>query len=42
MPSNTEITYALGLGDKVAGVTTNDTYPKEAVKTESRRYECER
>ncbi len=32
MPSNTEITYALGLGDKVAGVTTNDTYPKEAVK----------
>lgn len=29
MPSNTEITYALGLGDKVVGVTTNDTYPKE-------------
>ncbi|MBT2574744.1 ABC transporter substrate-binding protein [Bacillus sp. ISL-51] len=32
MPSNTEITYALGLGDKVVGVTTNDTYPKETKK----------
>ncbi|AKL86304.1 ABC transporter substrate-binding protein [Bacillus atrophaeus] len=34
MPSNTEITYALGLGDKVIGVTTNDTYPKEVKKVE--------
>lgn len=34
MPSNTEITYALGLGDKVVGVTTNDTYPKEVKKVE--------
>ncbi|MCY8986844.1 ABC transporter substrate-binding protein [Bacillus atrophaeus] len=34
MPSNTEITYALGLGDKVIGVTKNDTYPKEVKKVE--------
>ncbi|MDO3660487.1 ABC transporter substrate-binding protein [Bacillus sp. C28GYM-DRY-1] len=34
MPSNTEITYALGLGDNVVGVTTNDTYPKEVKKVE--------
>ncbi|MEC1791254.1 ABC transporter substrate-binding protein [Bacillus vallismortis] len=34
MPSNTEITYALGLGEKVVGVTKNDTYPKEVQKVE--------
>ncbi|MCC2930704.1 ABC transporter substrate-binding protein [Bacillus sp. LBG-1-113] len=34
MPSNTEIIYALGLGDKVVGVTKNDTYPKEVKQVE--------
>lgn len=34
MPSNTEITYALGLGKKVVGVTKNDTYPEEVKKVE--------
>ncbi|MDA7027456.1 ABC transporter substrate-binding protein [Bacillus sp. CLL-7-23] len=34
MPSNTEITYALGLGKKVVGVTDLDTYPKEVEKVE--------
>lgn len=29
-PSNTEILFALGLGDKVAGVTTYDNFPAEA------------
>src|SRR5690625_2230289 len=29
MPSNTEILFALGLGDKVIAVTENDTYPEE-------------
>ncbi|PHK50482.1 ABC transporter substrate-binding protein [Staphylococcus edaphicus] len=29
MPSNTEILYELGLGDKVIGVSTVDDYPKE-------------
>lgn len=29
MPSNTEITFALGQGDKVVGVSDNDTYPEE-------------
>ena len=29
MPSNTEILYELGLGDKVVGVSTVDDYPKE-------------
>ena len=29
-PSNTEILFALGLGDKVAGVTTLCNYPEEA------------
>lgn len=29
IPSNTEILFALGLGDKVVGVTTNDNYPEE-------------
>ncbi|EPX6958697.1 ABC transporter substrate-binding protein [Listeria monocytogenes] len=34
MPSNTEILFALDLGDKVKGVTTYDDYPKEAQKVE--------
>ncbi|GGB11874.1 ABC transporter substrate-binding protein [Macrococcus hajekii] len=29
MPSNTEILYEMGLGDKVVGVTTNDDYPAD-------------
>ncbi|TCP31685.1 iron complex transport system substrate-binding protein [Scopulibacillus darangshiensis] len=29
VPSNTEIVYALGLGDHVVGVTDNDDYPAE-------------
>ena len=29
-PTNTEILFALGLGDKVVGVTTNCNYPEEA------------
>lgn len=33
-PSNTEILFALGLGDKVVGVTTFCNYPKEAVTKE--------
>jgi len=32
IPSNTEILFALGLGDKVVGVTTNDNYPAEVKK----------
>src|SRR3974390_975258 len=34
-PSNTEIVYALGLEDKLVGVTTYDNYP-EAVKDKPR------
>ncbi|HAO5739058.1 TPA: ABC transporter substrate-binding protein [Listeria monocytogenes] len=34
MPSNTEILFALDLGDKVKGVTAYDDYPKEAQKVE--------
>ncbi|AZB42673.1 ABC transporter substrate-binding protein [Bacillus sp. FJAT-42376] len=34
IPSNTEILFAMGLGDKVIGVTDNDNYPEEAVKKE--------
>lgn len=33
-PSNTEILYALGLGDKVVGVTTFDDYPAEVLEVE--------
>lgn len=33
-PSNTEILYALGVGDKVIGVTDYDNYPKEALDVE--------
>lgn len=32
IPSNTEILYELGLGDKVIGVSTVDDYPKEVDK----------
>lgn len=31
-PANTEIAFALGLGDKVVGVTTYDDYPAEVTK----------
>ncbi|WP_042463879.1 ABC transporter substrate-binding protein [Neobacillus dielmonensis] len=34
MPSNTEITYALGLGDEIVGVSDFDNYPEEATKKE--------
>lgn len=34
VPSNTEIVYELGLGDKVVGVTTNDNYPIEVLDVE--------
>lgn len=33
-PSNTEILYAIGLGDKVVGVTTFDDYPAEVLEVE--------
>lgn len=33
-PSNTEILFALGLGEKVVGVTINDDYPQEATTKE--------
>lgn len=33
-PSNTEILYALGEGDKIIGVTDYDNYPEEAKKVE--------
>lgn len=33
-PSNTEILFALGLGDKVVGVTSNCDYPEEAATKE--------
>ena len=29
IPSNTEIAFALGLGDKIVGVSDYDTYPEE-------------
>lgn len=32
IPSNTEILFALGLGDRVVGVTKYDTYPPEAAE----------
>lgn len=34
MPSNTEILFALNLGDKVVGVTENDSYPEEVFDIE--------
>ena len=33
-PHNTEILFALGLGDRVVGVTSNCDYPEEATKKE--------
>lgn len=32
LPSNTEIVYALGQGDKVVGVSDNDNYPEEVLE----------
>ena len=34
MPSNTEIVFALGLGDELVGVSDYDNYPKEAAEKE--------
>ena len=34
MPSNTEISFALGLGKKIVGVTDNDNYPEEVAEIE--------
>ncbi|MFC0271547.1 ABC transporter substrate-binding protein [Metabacillus herbersteinensis] len=34
IPSNTEITYALGMGDAVVGVTDFDNYPEEVAEVE--------
>ncbi|MFB4473184.1 ABC transporter substrate-binding protein [Oceanobacillus caeni] len=34
IPSNTEIAFALGLGDKVVGVSDNDNYPEEVADIE--------
>lgn len=34
IPSNTEIAFALGLGDKMVGVSDYDTYPKETKNIE--------
>ncbi|MDN7241830.1 ABC transporter substrate-binding protein [Planococcus sp. N028] len=34
VPSNTEIAYELGLGDKMVGVSDFDNYPEEAAKVE--------
>lgn len=34
IPSMTETAYALGLGEKVVGVTTNDDYPEEVKEVE--------
>lgn len=34
LPSNTEIAFALGLGDKIIGVSDYDNYPKEVEKIE--------
>jgi iron complex transport system substrate-binding protein len=34
LPSNTEIAYALGLGDKIVGVSDYDNYPEEVLEKE--------
>lgn len=34
MPSNTEISFALGLGDEIVGVNDYDNYPEEVLKKE--------
>ncbi|WP_417782133.1 heme/hemin ABC transporter substrate-binding protein [Terasakiella pusilla] len=36
--ANTEILYALGMGDKIVGTDTTSTYPEEATKTEKVGY----
>jgi iron complex transport system substrate-binding protein len=35
IPSNTEIVFALGQGDKVVGVSEHDNYPEEVLEIES-------
>src|SRR5699024_1582608 len=35
MPSNTEILFELGLGDKVIAVTENDAYPEEVLELDT-------
>lgn len=35
MPSNTEIVFALGLGEELVGVSDYDNYPKEAMEKEN-------
>lgn len=34
IPSNTEVAFALGLGDKIVGVSDHDNYPEEVKKIE--------
>jgi iron complex transport system substrate-binding protein len=34
IPSNTEIAYELGLGEKIVGVSDNDNYPEEVAEKE--------
>ncbi|MFD2682127.1 ABC transporter substrate-binding protein [Bacillus seohaeanensis] len=34
VPSNTEIAYELGLGEKIVGVSDNDNYPEEVTEKE--------
>ena len=34
IPSNTEIAFALGIGDKIVGVSDNDNYPEEVANIE--------
>ncbi|WP_071396461.1 ABC transporter substrate-binding protein [Bacillus tuaregi] len=34
IPSNTEISFALGLGDDIVGVNDNDNYPEEVLEIE--------
>ncbi|MGG0717860.1 ABC transporter substrate-binding protein [Robertmurraya massiliosenegalensis] len=34
IPSNTEVAYALGLGDEIVGVSEHDNYPEEVIEKE--------
>ena len=34
IPSNTEIAFALGLGEEIVGVSDNDNYPEEVANIE--------
>ncbi|WP_019156438.1 ABC transporter substrate-binding protein [Robertmurraya massiliosenegalensis] len=34
IPSNTEVAYALGLGDEIVGVSEHDNYPEEVMEKE--------